>query len=296
MCQWVRSWGLSSDAGFQSGFAAQSASACHDLLMDQDDPEKRVADLERRLAEQRSMAQPEPRQPGAVPPPGLTVEDVRNVAFSDAAVGERGYNHDEVDAFLDHIAPALQGQTGRTFTAECVRSIRFTQQPRGYAVADVDAFVERVDSELDRRAGRQPMAYPGAGGSQPRHTTAAVPQPAVSGEPGFENRTESRRRGLGVSALGWGLVNVVIEMVTPPRADDPGPRWVTVAWGVILVVMGVIGVVTGKTGGHFWFGLWFGIAMLAVMVLYLGFKLIRKLVPKPQPRDDQSPPGRHSAG
>ena len=74
------------------------------------------------------MAQPEPRQAGAAPPPGLTAEDVRNVDFSDAAVGERGYNHDEVDAFLDHIAPALQGQTGRTFTAESVRSIRFTQQ------------------------------------------------------------------------------------------------------------------------------------------------------------------------
>jgi DivIVA domain-containing protein len=276
---------LSSDAGFLSGFAAQSASACHDLLMDQDDPEKRVADLERGLAEQRSMAQPEPRQAGAVPPPGLTAEDVRNVAFSDAAVGERGYNHDEVDAFLDHIAPALQGQTGRTFTAEWVRSIGFTQQPRGkrgYAVADVDAFVERVAFELDRRAGRQPMAYPGAGGSQPHGTAAAVPQPAESEDRGW------------IPAIVEGFSYVVWEMVRPIRSDEPTPGWVIPAWGVILVVMGVIGVVTGKTGGHFWYGLWFGIAMLAVTVLYLGFKLIRKLVWKPQP-DRQSPPGRHSA-
>jgi DivIVA domain-containing protein len=255
--------------------------------MDPDDPEKRIAGLERHLAEQKWMAQPEPRQAGAAPPPGLTAEDVRNVAFSDAAVGERGYNHDEVDAFLDHIAPALQGQTGRTFTAEWVRSIRFTQQPRGkrgYAVADVDAFVERVALELDRRAGRQPMAYAGAGGSQPHGTTAAAPQPAESEDPGW------------IPAIVEGLFYVVWEMVRPIRSDEPTPGWVIPAWGVILVVMGVIGVVTGNSGGHFWYGLWFGIATLAVTVLYLGFKLIWKLVPKPQPRDDQSPPGRHSAG
>jgi DivIVA domain-containing protein len=270
--------------GGHARFPAVAVSWWDDLLMDPDDPEKRIARLESQLAEQRGMAQPEPRQAGAVPPSGLTAEDVRNVAFSDAAVGERGYNHDEVDAFLDHIAPALQGQTGRTFTAEWVRSIRFTQQPRGYAVADVDAFVERVASELDRRAGREPMAYPGAGGSQPHDTTAAMPQPAESEDRGW------------IPAIVEGVAYVVWEMVRPIRSDEPTPGWVIPAWGVILVVLGGIGVVTGETGGHLWFGLWFGIAMLAVTVLYLGFKLIQKLVWKPQPRDDQSPPGRHSAG
>ena len=128
------------------------------------------------------------------------------------------------------------------------------------------------------------MAYPGAGGSQPHDTTAAVPQPA-----------ESEDRG-SIPAIVEGLSYVVWEMVRPIRSDEPTPGWVIPAWGVILGVMGVIGVVTGKAGGRLWYESWFGIAMLAVTVLYLGFKLIWKLVPKPQPRDDQSPPGRHSAG
>jgi DivIVA domain-containing protein len=251
--------------------------------MDQDDPETRIPGLERRFTEQSRMAQAEPRGAGTAPRPGLTAEDVRNVAFSDAAVGERGYNHDEVDAFVDHIAPAMQGQTGRTFTAEWVRSIRFTQHPRGkrgYAVADVDAFVERVAFELDRRAGRQPMAYPGAGGSQPPRATAATPPAADSEHPG------------SITAIAEGLFYVVDKMFLPMRSDERLPGWVIPAWGVILVALGVV---TGKAGGHLSYGLWFGIAMLAVTVLYLGFKLIWKLVPKPQPRDDQCPPGRHSA-
>ncbi len=129
------------------------------------------------------------------------------------------------------------------------------------------------------------MAYPGVGGSQPASdTTAAVPQPA-----------ESEDRG-SIPAIVEGLSYVVWEMVRPIRSDEPTPGWVIPAWGVILGVMGVIGVVTGKAGGSLWHESWIGSAMLDVTVLYLGFKLIWKLVPKPQPRDDQSPPGRHSAG
>jgi DivIVA domain-containing protein len=171
--------------------------------------------LERRgeLGEQRWMAQPEHRQAGAVQRPGLTVEDVRNVVFSEAAFGERSYSHDEVDAFLDRVAAVLQEQTGHTLTPEQVRSIVFSKPPfgsRGYAVADVDEFVDRVEIELTRRAGQQPVAYPGAGGSQHQGDTGAVPHSAVSGELGFENRTESgRRRGLGITGRrrgGWGTI------------------------------------------------------------------------------------------
>ncbi len=175
------------------------------LLMDHDDPDKRIADLEGQLAEQRWTAQPEHRQAEAVQRPGLTAEDVRNVAFSESAFGERGYNPGEVDAFLGRVEAALQEQTGHALTLEQVRNTVFGKPPigrRGYAVADVDAFLDRVEIELTRRAGHQPVAYPGAGGSQHHGATAAVPQPAVSGEPGFEIRTESRRRGLGISALG----------------------------------------------------------------------------------------------
>jgi DivIVA domain-containing protein len=146
--------------------------------MDQDDPVARIADLERQLAEQRRMAQPEHRQGGAVPRPGLTADDVRNVAFSEAAVGKRSYNCDEVDAFLDRVEAALQEQTGHTLTPEQVRNTVFSKPrfgKRGYAEADVDAFLDRLESELTRREGHQPVAYADSGGSQHHGVTAAVP-------------------------------------------------------------------------------------------------------------------------
>jgi hypothetical protein len=64
------------------------------LLLDQDDPEKRVAALEHQLAEAR----------GAGNPPGgqLTPEHVRNVAFSKPRRGRLGNDEDEVDS----VAPA----------------------------------------------------------------------------------------------------------------------------------------------------------------------------------------------
>jgi DivIVA domain-containing protein len=66
--------------------------------MDEDDPEKRISELERRLAAPRTAG-----RPGS-----LTPELVRNVAFAKPPIGKRGYNEDEVDAFLDLVGEHLQ--------------------------------------------------------------------------------------------------------------------------------------------------------------------------------------------
>jgi DivIVA domain-containing protein len=71
--------------------------------MDRDAPEQRIADLERQLAELR---------PGANKGGYLTPEQVRNVAFSKPPMGRRGYNEDEVDAFLDLIEQQVKSQRG----------------------------------------------------------------------------------------------------------------------------------------------------------------------------------------
>jgi DivIVA domain-containing protein len=63
--------------------------------MYQDDPERRIAELERQLAEQKRGPEPE-RQP----------------AFSDASRG-RGYHRDEVDAFVDRVEATLRDPTAR---------------------------------------------------------------------------------------------------------------------------------------------------------------------------------------
>lgn len=73
------------------------------LVMDQDDPEKRIAELERQLAGARAAGDPGANQGYKTTRGWLTPEQVRNVAFSKPPIGARGYNEDEVDAFLDRV-------------------------------------------------------------------------------------------------------------------------------------------------------------------------------------------------
>jgi DivIVA domain-containing protein len=85
----------------------------------------------------------------------LTPEDVRNVAFSKPPIGKRGYNEDEVDAFLDRIEEALRDLTGNALTAEDVRNVAFSKPPigkRGYNEDEVDAFLDRLEEAIRQRA------------------------------------------------------------------------------------------------------------------------------------------------
>jgi DivIVA domain-containing protein len=116
--------------------------------MDQDDPEKRIADLERQLAEARAAG-----GPGANQTTGsrLTPEQVRDVAFSKPPIGKRGYNENEVDAFLDLVEAALRDPARRTLTAEQVRGVAFSKPPigkRGYNENEVDAFLDSVEEQM----------------------------------------------------------------------------------------------------------------------------------------------------
>jgi DivIVA domain-containing protein len=84
-------------------------------MKEDDDPEKRIADLERRLAEPRAAEKPRedrsyPSGPASAVG-GLTPEQVRNVAFSKPPFGKRGYNEDEVDAFLDGVEAAMSSSS-----------------------------------------------------------------------------------------------------------------------------------------------------------------------------------------
>ncbi len=108
--------------------------------MYENDPEKRIADLERQVAELRAAGEGR-----------LTPEQVRNVAFSKPPLGQRGYNEDEVDAFLDRVEAALQDPTGRMLTPEQVRTVAFAKPPlgkRGYNEDEVDTFLDRVEAAL----------------------------------------------------------------------------------------------------------------------------------------------------
>lgn len=86
----------------------------------------------------------------------LTAEQVHNVAFGKPPLGVRGYNEDEVDAFLDVVEAALRDPSGRALTAEQVRNVAFSKPPigmRGYNKDEVDAFLEAVAAQLQPGSG-----------------------------------------------------------------------------------------------------------------------------------------------
>lgn len=119
--------------------------------MEHDDPEKRIADLERRLAELRAAGAPHASRTSD----RLTPELVHLVAFSKPPIFKRGYHEVEVDAFLDRVEATLRNPTAMgALTSADVHHVTFSKPPigtRGYNEDEVDAFVELVKIELSRR-------------------------------------------------------------------------------------------------------------------------------------------------
>ncbi|MFD9889634.1 DivIVA domain-containing protein [Amycolatopsis sp. NPDC059027] len=81
----------------------------------------------------------------------MTPDEVRGVSFGKPPFGRRGYNEDEVDAFLDLVAQALAGRN--TLTPWDVHNVEFSKPPlgmRAYHMRQVDAFLDDVEEELWR--------------------------------------------------------------------------------------------------------------------------------------------------
>lgn len=87
----------------------------------------------------------------------LTAGDVHNVAFSKPPFGQRGYNEDEVDDFLDIVERRLADPVNvRRPSAYDVASVVFSKPPigkRGYDEGEVDAFVAAVVRHLEKTDG-----------------------------------------------------------------------------------------------------------------------------------------------
>jgi DivIVA domain-containing protein len=134
--------------------------------MDQDDPEKRIAELEAQLANATAAAGPPPRP--------LTADDVRNTVFAKPPNGERGYNEDDVDALLDRIELHLRNpQALGGLTAAEIDSATFAKPPigqQGYDEVEVDAFLDRVVQQL------------------PPGVTAQAATPAAANDGGWRRR------------------------------------------------------------------------------------------------------------
>jgi DivIVA domain-containing protein len=110
-----------------------------------DDPEKRIAELERQLAAQSPA--------GSATNAVLTPEQVRNIRFSKPPLGRRGYNEDEVKALLELVEAALRDPAAGLLTAEQVHDIAFSKPRigrRGYHTDEVDAFLDAVERQLNQ--------------------------------------------------------------------------------------------------------------------------------------------------
>lgn len=74
---------------------------------------------------------------------------VRNQTFKRPPIGKRGYAEDEVDAYLQVIAAALDGN--ESLTANDVHNVIFGKPPigkRGYDEGQVDAFLDAIENQL----------------------------------------------------------------------------------------------------------------------------------------------------
>ena len=105
----------------------------------------------------------------------LTPADVHNVAFSKPPIGKRGYNEDEVDAFLDLVE------------AELTRLIEEN--------SDLRQRIEELDQEL--AAGGGASAVPAAAAAPTQAIPVAEPEPSAPrrhGWPHLPPRSATRNR------------------------------------------------------------------------------------------------------
>jgi DivIVA domain-containing protein len=164
--------------------------------MEQDDPEQRIAELERQLSD----AEPAGTDRGLPP---LTAADIKRMAFSRPPIGKRGYNEDEVDAFLDLVEERLLNPSSDSLTAVDVQNIAFSKPPigkRGYNEDEVDAFLDLVESEISRLDGTL-----GRPATNRQHLAQAEPATADSGS----------RRGSGLRSIGvrdWLTVIIAVGL------------------------------------------------------------------------------------
>ncbi|MFB9908282.1 DivIVA-like cell division protein Wag31 [Allokutzneria oryzae] len=96
----------------------------------------------------------------------LTPADVHNVAFSKPPIGKRGYNEDEVDAFLDMVE------------SELARLIEENNDLRAQ-VEELDAQLGSTRSELDDARSRSAGSVPAARSMDEPRRLAPVPPPSV---------------------------------------------------------------------------------------------------------------------
>ncbi|MBV9312748.1 MAG: DivIVA domain-containing protein [Pseudonocardia sp.] len=115
----------------------------------------------------------------------LTPADVHNVAFSKPPIGKRGYNEDEVDAFLDLVETELAKLIEEN--TELRDQVKTLEQQLGNAqgdLAEARAHVNRAPVQRQRpvEEARQTMAMPPAPPPPPVPPQLMEPSPVMGGD------------------------------------------------------------------------------------------------------------------
>jgi DivIVA domain-containing protein len=115
---------------------------------------------------------------------GLTPADVHNVAFSKPPIGKRGYNEDEVDAFLDLVE------------AELARLVEENNDLRGQ-VEQLESQLQSAQVDLDdarSQAASAAASTPAAPPEEPRRLTP-VPAPTAAEQtsPGGDHHVQAAK-------------------------------------------------------------------------------------------------------
>lgn len=96
----------------------------------------------------------------------LSTSDVRNITFRKPPLGKRGYDEEDVDAFLRLVMAVLDSAPGARLTADDVRQVKFRKPPlgrRGYDEDEVDSFLDLITTELRHRATEVAVPRPRSG-------------------------------------------------------------------------------------------------------------------------------------
>lgn len=116
--------------------------------MNENDSERRIAELERQLAERKPVAVPEPT----------------NAAFPEASRSQGAYHREEVDAFLRRVEVTLRDPAAPgALTRADIDNVTFSKPPVGsfgYREGDVDLYLDRVKLELARRLKSENLQAP----------------------------------------------------------------------------------------------------------------------------------------
>jgi len=167
-------------------------------------------------------------------------------------VGKRGYNEDEVDAFLDWVEAALRDPAAGHLTAEQVRNVAFSKPPigkRGYNEDEVDAFLSSVEQHFGRAAGvvpsrpaREPAGHTvesSPGGPLAATALKITPNPLVFWTPRWHDWRATGNSSDSTSDLGSDnlfvdlIMSFLFDFVFPIFLDFLWNRFLWVIWGAI---------------------------------------------------------------